>query len=226
MDTKQHLLAGMALSLIANSTLAGGGDWYAGTDVGVTRSDASSANFYRNPDWCSSGYNCTTDHMDTAWQVRAGYNVTDRLAIEGGYADLGETFNGTITDAANPSFAGNGGQKTTALTITAVGKLPLGVSHRWQAYGKTGIANWESKATYRNDSAYTGNTGSTKRGVSPVIGTGVEYTLSNRWTVRAGVERYFNVGERSQLLDWAAPQTLRTVKVDLDAATLGLTYHF
>ena len=202
--------------------------FYIGTSVGLTHSSTHSNDLYIQPNWCNNGsnYQCSTDKNDSTWQVKAGYQVTPHWAIEGSYTDLGNTLASSITKPTLPNFNAQLRQQTQAWTVAAVGKTPIAHNDKWQAYGKVGMSRWASKATYRNDAAYTGNIEDKRHGIDPMIGLGLEYRANAHWSGTVGIDHYFNQGERKPLLNWATPQTLRTQKTDNTAVLLGVAYHF
>lgn len=82
--------------------------------------------------------------------------------------------------------------------------------------GKLGVSRWESKNDWRTtEPSLPVNTNFKEKGTDPVVGIGLEYDVSNQWTVRGGLDRHFNVGKTSV-------GSLGTVEKDVDALTIGL----
>lgn len=83
---------------------------YVGASFGTTSADYSSAR-------CGSdfGVPCQTTENDTGFSVAAGLRLTQSIAIEAGYSQLGEV------QADFASVAGIASFKTTALTLELVG---------------------------------------------------------------------------------------------------------
>lgn len=215
MKTKLALLLGTTL-LVANAAYAGGyagkTGWYVGADVGATRNHSSTSNI----PLCAPGLGaaCKTDRSDSSWQLRTGYNFNERFGVEGAYTDLGNTFNGSATIGAATT---SGSQSTKAWSLSAIGKAPITQNRRLKAYGKVGVARWDSKLT-RNTTGFAGTTFKEK-GTDPVVGLGLEYDVSNQWTVRGGWDRHFNVGKSNNMFT-------NTVEKDVDALTIGASFNF
>jgi len=122
--------------------------WYGGLDVGGSH---------------LSGINTDSvdsfDKSDTAFGLNVGYRLNRNFAVEGAYTDLGKFH---FTSAA----AGDGDLKPTAVSLSAVGILPLQSS--FSLYGKAGIAHTETKALGASD---------TKDGL--LAGAGVMYDFND-----------------------------------------------
>src|ERR1051325_8973006 len=92
--------------------------WYGGIDVGGSH---------------LSGINTDSldsfDKSDTAFDVNLGYRLNRNFAVEGAYTDLGKFH---FSSAA----LGDGDVKPTAVSLSAVGILPLQSS--FSLYGKAG----------------------------------------------------------------------------------------
>ena len=95
--------------------------------------------------------------------------------------------------------------------------MPLGDA---SLYGKAGIYHWDSDARVGSSGSYQKADSS---GTDPVLGLGVEYKMGHQWTARLGWDRYYNVGDKHDLLNSAGVHTLKT---DVDVYTLGLHYDF
>lgn len=101
----------------------------------------------------------------------AGYKFNDYFGIEGQYTGIGK-----VTDNVNGSV------KADALSLTAVGFVPL--NDGFNLYGKLGVASTKSKVsgdlqTY-NDATHTGAT----------YGLGAEYHFDKHIAMRVGWDRY------------------------------------
>lgn len=179
---------------------------YIGLGLGSTNSNARTRNL-TSPNVCNVvGSNCHLDNQDKSWQIQGGYKVSPFMAVEGAYVDLGRTAD--ITDGTL-----RGTQDTKGISLAAVGKVPLGAA---SLYGKAGIFHWDS-------SAQIGTNKTDSSGTDPVLGVGLEYEMSNKWTTRLGWDRYYNIGDKHSMLDSAGPHTL---KADVDVYTIGVYYKF
>jgi OOP family OmpA-OmpF porin len=98
---------------------------YVGLGFGQTTADF--------PD-CSISTTC--DDKDTGFKIFGGYRFNQNFALEGGYADLGEsTF-------SIPGFASGSAEATTIL-LHAVGMIPL--NPQFSIFGKAGLHRWDAK---------------------------------------------------------------------------------
>lgn len=198
--------------------------WYIGADVGATQSSIGNENLV-SPNVCSfGGISCSTDNSGNSWQLRGGYKINEHVAIEGAYTDLGKSKASVAVGPVNIT----GEQKTKAISVSAIGKVPLDQAHRWKAYGKVGVAAWDSDIKMAANVAIPPplNTSSSKSGTSPVIGAGVEYDLSKKVSLRAGWDRYQRVGERAQAVEIIPTPNLRTIDADVDNFSIGATFNF
>ncbi|EIJ35806.1 porin family protein [Thiothrix nivea] len=200
----------------AETAYAGGiGERYLAVDAGITENSDNTDLYYF--DAGSGDY--LAERADQAVGVRAGYRVTDKVAIEAGYVDLGRTF-----DAVEypDGLYGMGEQKTRALTLGVVGSAALG--HQVSAYAKAGVAYYQSKATY-DDVLLPAELKVSDTGFTPTVGLGVGYRLSNHLAVNTGFDYYHELGQREDLFD-NADNSLETVKSSTGVLSLGLGYSF
>ena len=219
MKTKLALIISTTL-LLASSAYAGGyagkTGWNVGADAGVTRNHSEASSLPA----CPAGATCTSavDKTDSTWRARVGYQFNENWGVEGAYEDLGQTYSGSINTSTPTSYSAN--QSTTAWTLAAVGKAPISQNRRLKVLGKLGVSRWESKNDWRSTEATLPvNTNFKEKGTDPVVGIGLEYDVSNQWTVRGGLDRHFNVGKTSN-------GSLGTVEKDVDALTIGASFNF
>ena len=128
-------------------------------------------------DGLPAGVSC--DEKDSAWKVLGGYQFNRNLAVELGYANLGEA-----------SASGGGvtaSVEVTAWDLVAVGTLPI--ADKFSAYGKLGL--------FRSESDLTSNVGvsesESESGLT--FGVGLRYDFTRNLGVRAEWQRYAEVGE-------------------------------
>ena len=214
MKTTLALIIGTTL-LVASSAQAGGyagkTGWNIGADAGVTRNHSNTSNLAP----CTiAGAACSIDKSDSTWRIRGGYQFNENFGLEGSYVDLGKTYSGSGTLCAN-TFSAN--QDTTAWTLSAVGKAPVSQNRRLKVYGKLGASRWESKRDLQVNANPSVRV--KEKGTDPVAGIGLEYDVSNQWTVRGGYDRHFNVGKFNNAISG-------TVEKDVDALTIGASFNF
>lgn len=199
---------------------------YAGVSAGASNSDANTGSLITNPARCSvAGAACSADDSGTGWKIYAGYPLTNKLAVEAEYADLGKVLDGTVVQGGtNDAYS----QKVTGVGLSLLGKVQPLAGKPLSLYGKAGAFHWIDKTDGSFSPAVTGIGTSVSRkesGTAPVLGVGVEYRVAPNWSVRAGWDRYFNVGESSVMLD-EGTSTWRTLKTDVDFYSVGAVFQF
>ena len=126
----KKLMVAATLTLGASGAFAQETGWYGGLDVGSSH---------------LSGINTDSldsfDKSDTAFDVNLGYRLNRNFAVEGAYTNLGKFH--------FSSAAGDGDVKPTAVSLSAVGILPL--QSNFSLYGKAGIAHTETKGLDASD---------------------------------------------------------------------------
>jgi opacity protein-like surface antigen len=152
----------------------------------------------------ASASSSSVDERDATFAAALGYTFNRYVSVELSYADLGEA---TMTSLTNFNFVGNPllapqglrvDQELSAetLAITVLGTYPL--SERWSLFGRGGYGHSESDIDVR--AGFTAP-GSTPTQFSQdfdsddfVVGAGVGYRLSSRWSLRLDYERIFEAG--------------------------------
>ncbi|MBU0655217.1 MAG: outer membrane beta-barrel protein [Gammaproteobacteria bacterium] len=229
---KKFITANIGLTALLGSGFAHAGlsPYYIGVGAGVTNNNGSSSNFC--PTCNGSQYD--TKKRNNAYKVYGGLNLTDTLAVEAELTDLGKTYeldmyrpdNGI---PGNPAERAHATQKTRGIGISAKANRNLG--RRTSVYGKVGAFAWENK----NKMDYTNQVGISEtyktkdRGISPTLGVGIEHEITDRVSVRAGWDHYFNTGKGDQFLHLDSNQNfadLRSVKTDTDMIYVGATFNF
>jgi len=153
-----------ALPTLAMAQARGGNSdlgFYAGASVGQSKSD------------CNGGGSC--DDKDTAYRIFGGYKFHPNIAVEGGYAPLGETsasvLGGNVTAEAN------------AWDIEGVGSWGLG--NNFSVFGKLGFYNAEVKL---------GGVASGKKTTTDLLyGLGGQYDFNRNLGLRLEWSRYSGV---------------------------------
>ncbi len=167
-----------------NAKLAGAGA------AGVTSADSGTANLQ--------------------WRLQLGYKLTDWLAVEGGYIDLGKA-------KYTASYAGGGAVgkwQAGGPDIAALGIYP--VTDSLSFFGKLGVIDAKAKTKFAATGAAAPISGKTSQThVEPIYGLGAMYKLTDNAGVRLEYERVNNVGD-----------SLKTGKADVDIVSLGLSYQF
>jgi OOP family OmpA-OmpF porin len=179
----KRLMVAATLALGASGAFAQETGWYGGLDVGGSH---------------LSGIDVgdSLDKSDMAFDVNLGYRLNRNFAVEGAYTDLGKFH--------FSSAAGDGDLKPTAVSLSAVGILPL--QSNLSLYGKAGIAHTETKAGGPLDSS------DTKDGL--LAGAGAMYDFNRNIYAKAGWDRFDDVGNDA------------TGKGHADLYSLGVGYRF
>jgi opacity protein-like surface antigen len=160
----------------------------------------------------SAGSSDVDDH-DTTFSATVGYTFNRYLSLELSYADLGEatssqtsTFNtfagrGVVTMPVNLRVEQKLNAQTVALSV--LGTLPL--SERWTVFGRGGYGFSDSDVKVRASFSVPGATPSSARqnfnSDDFVVGAGVGFKFSQRWSLRADYERLFEAGAGSVDVD-------------------------
>ncbi|HSO45060.1 MAG TPA: outer membrane beta-barrel protein [Rhodoferax sp.] len=144
----------------------------------------------------------TCDDSDTAWKIYGGLEVNEYLAMEVGYADLGEAkFSGTPSGTA----------EVHGMTMQMVGTFAINPSFSVIGRGGMNFLNLEKNGTIADTP--NNNVGDTD--VAWSLGLGAQYNLSKSVGLRAEWERYFKVGDEDT-----------TGEVDIDLISASIVYTF
>lgn len=210
-------------------------DWYYfGAALGATRHHGDYADQVTRAR--SSDPAPPTDiHIDTdngaAGRIFFGARIAPSFALEADYADLGRLTTHAMWHGVDPVFQFErfGRIKVRAAAISLVASAPL--TARLDIFGRAGAAytwvDYETRGT-AFDRAPDGTISSfpsptppdrSGNGTRGVLALGLQHRFGDRWSVRAEWARYFRLGA-----DFTSLQ--ERGKLDLDLATLGLTYRF
>lgn len=144
----------------------------------------------------------TCEDTDTAWKIYGGLEVNEYIAMEVGYANLGEA-----------KFSGDpyGTAEVHGMTMQVVGTLAL--NPRFSLIGRGGMnfLNLEKNGTI----AGTPNNNVGDTDVAWSLGLGAQYNLSKSVGLRAEWERYFKVGDADT-----------TGEIDIDLISASVVYTF
>lgn len=168
--------------------------FYAGASIGQ-----SSAK-----DFCNglSGPGVTCDDQDTAWKVFGGYQFHPNVAIELGYADLGEA----KASGGGATFT----DKATAWDLTGVGSWSF--ANQFSVYGRFGFYHGEVKS----DASLVGfgSASDSKTTTDITFGLGARYDITRNIGVRAEWQRYADMKDAAD------------GKSDVDVLSIGVVYVF
>lgn len=124
--------------------------------------------------YCDGASGC--EDSDTAWKLFGGYEVIDKISVEGAYLNLGDI----RKDGENSDI--------TAFAAYGVGTLP--VTERFDAFAKVGATYWDSD-----------NTENDETGFGLAYGLGVKMTINETTKLRAEWEKILDVDTGSKETD-------------------------
>ena len=195
---RRVMLSVAALGAMSSAAAAedSGSRWYVTASIAQAHGDIGSAELTST--LRRDGYDVTAqvDHHDRfAWQVRGGYQWTRFLAIEAGYADLGDVeaeITGVIVDA--PSLLARVNERhphaAQGFEAAIVGRLP--VNEIVAVTARAGAWRWESEFNVRSAQFV----GRDRDGVDFIYGAGAQFDVAPRISVHAEWNRYHAQRER------------------------------
>ena len=160
------------------------------------------------------------DTKDSAYGFVVGWRLTEHIALEGGYMDLGtvaykDRSTGLFANTPPPeNWAQNIETSSSGIALSALGILPL--SYRWEVYGRGGvlIANSE-ESVFITDNISSQKASRTQSTFEFFAGAGVSFSLAEIYNIRLEYGRVFDAGD-DKVVDEA----------DVDMATLNVTVSF
>jgi OOP family OmpA-OmpF porin len=165
-------------------------------DTGLYLGAAAGRTTFRGScDGVPAGVNC--DDKDSAFRAFAGYQFTQNVGVELGYADLGRT------ELSVPGF----GIGIKARGVDLVGVLSYPIGQKFGVYGKLGAVRTRVSASAPGFGASDTTTDLT-------YGFGGRFNFTNNLAARLEWQRYQSVG------------TDATGSGNIDLFTLGLLYGF
>lgn len=216
-------LACLSSVALAQSKMGADAGWYVGGHVGRSTTDFNGTDFPS-----VAGASRTTEEHDTAWKLLLGYNFDQNWALEGFYADMGDTKvkYSNLTDGSIPPVTANGEfrMRNDSWGLAVKGTIP--VHQQWDIYGRLG---WTYNRSEMNASftaaggwlpgAVSTGWGADENRSDVLLGVGVEWKPQKNWGIRAEYENY---GEFGNKLD----NYTDTGRTDSDMWTLGVVVRF
>ena len=158
----------------------------------------------------------TRDERDPGFKVLVGHAFNAYLAVEGGYAHLGE-FRVTRHVTAPAVGALNADIRVIGLVIDAVGMVPLGTG--FAGLAKAGAFLSEAKTFRATSGSVTPASGVCSHAIRDEanlkLGLGLQYRFAGNVTLRGEWERYRHVGK---------PGT--TGELDINLYSVGVLLRF
>jgi hypothetical protein len=173
------------------------------------------------------------DSKDSSFGFFGGYRMSEYVAFEGGFMELGDVSYGDVTtgiDHRRDDFDENGEidhsddvigtwnqqirAETRAISLTALGIWPA--TYRSELFVKGGVllssARFKGRISDGNISAPL--TSESKTSIDPVVGVGASYTFADIYAVRLEYQRIFDLGHED------------VDEADADVISLGITVTF
>ena len=201
-----------ALAACANSTVLAQDalGWYGGANVGRTGVTIDDARITSGLAAAGFQTNSISDRdRNTGYKIFGGYQINRNFAVEGGYFDLGKF---GYTASTTPAGTLSGDMRVKGLNLDLVGSLPL--SERFTALGRVGLNYADTRDNFRSTGAVlVTNPNPSESGTNYKLGLGLQYALSEAWSVRGELERYRvkdGIGNRGHI----------------NMASVGLVYRF
>lgn len=183
----------------ANTNMASG--FYATASVGQTRIDDKGLDDLGN-------MGISVDDTDTGYSIGLGYEFNKYVALEAGYANLGE---------ASASYADSRGSANASVEADGYylgPKLTLPVTDKFAIFGKMGLFVWKADGRASGTGAFASPTVSASDdGTDLYFGVGMGYDVTDTLSVKAEWTRFrFDGGESSD--------------TDVDFISAGLVFKF
>jgi OmpA-OmpF porin, OOP family len=208
MQTRKSRFASLTLVIIvlipaaltAPEALASDTGFYVGLDLGVSQYPNNEE--VRAVGLVLSGSGSSLDHEDTAWGVRAGYQLNPYFAVEAGYLDTGDSSGTLASNTPGSSARARFTLSSSGPTLAFVGKWPLG---KWEPYLRLGVLFADTELSFRGTDGTTVLAGTVSENTEEVFGgLGIGYRFTERWHAQAELT-FFD---------------------DVSTATVGFTYRF
>jgi OmpA-OmpF porin, OOP family len=214
---KLSRLIAVALALAAGPALAQNAQTQTGVyligGIGQSMADFNSADYPTE-----DGFERRIDDKDTSWNIGVGYRFHRYVAVELGYANLGEFNVGYTGTGAFAGETANFAYEVSAWKLAAAGIYPI--NEQFSLIGKLGVALSKAEVRATESDGVITETGSASKSRSSLLwGLGAQYDFNRSFGVRAEYENYGNVG--SEATDDAG-----TGRAKVSAFSLNVVYRF
>lgn len=200
---KKTLVALIVLNACAVSTAFAAGDagtWYGGAKFGWSHyADVSGDKGFNEELAPANSFDVDADNVNDG--VFGGYQITNWLAVEGGYDYLGNM-------QYNGNHGANGAKmKSQGLQLSL--KTSYALTDAWDLYGRFGAMGYRAETDVAGHSKF-------ETGVRPLVAAGTEYAFSKNWAGRLEYQWVSNVGNSNQI----------GLSSDIHSLTAGIVYRF
>ena len=200
---------------------------YAGISYAMVEKDATRSVFegeavsiYNAFGFAPQTTTSTFDSKDSAYGFVVGWRLTEHIALEGGYMDLGDvSYRDTsvgLFDNTPPAetWHQNIDSGTSGIALSALGVLPL--SYRWEVYARGGVLlSSSTESIFITDGIGSEKLRASKSGADLLAGVGISFSVVEIYNVRLEYQRVFDAGDNATV-DAA----------DVDLATLNISVSF
>jgi OOP family OmpA-OmpF porin len=167
-------------------------DWanhatYIGAGIGQTRANFEDQSIIRSfqVPGLRTVNSWSSDERDVGYKLFVGKQLSRHFGVEASFFDYGK-FDFNTTTAQGGRLGGTIGYKGVSLDL--LGMMPF--TDRFGAYGRVGMAYTKSAHSFVGDGqAPLGKFGGSDKKLTPKVGLGLEYKLSEALALRAEVER-------------------------------------
>ena len=182
--------------------------------------DAEAVRIYNSFGFSPQTSTATLDSKDSAYGFVVGWRLTEHIALEGGYMDLGDVAykdrsTGLFSNTPPAeNWAQNIETSTSGIALSALAILPL--SYRWEVYARGGVLISNSEeSVFITDGVGSEQGRASDSGFDMFAGAGISFSLAEIYNVRLEYGRVFDVGD-DDLVEAG----------DVDMATLNVAVSF
>jgi hypothetical protein len=200
---------------------------YAGISYAMVEKDSTRSAFenealgiYDAFGFTPTSSSASLDPKDSSYGFVVGWRLTEHIALEGGYMDLGDVVfkdrsTGLFANTPPPEhWAQNIETSTSGIALSALAILPL--SYRWEMFARGGVLISNSEeSVFITDGNQSQKLRANQSGFDLFAGAGVSFSLAEIYNVRLEYGRVFDAGD-DDVLDEA----------DVDMVSLNVTVSF
>ena len=184
-------LAVVVSSGAAHAQSADKAGWYAGLDIGASRSGIKADEIGGALANQGAPGSVSADDSDTMYGINGGYRLNRNFAVEGALTRLG-TFDYSST---MPGDTVSGKFRANAASLAGVGIWP--VTNAFSIYGKAGLAVTDAKLEAASATGATALNNVSHTGTGLLVGAGATYDFAGGYFAKAGWDHYAHVGDAS-----------------------------
>jgi OmpA-OmpF porin, OOP family len=197
MSTRSLFTVLVAAAALASSPAVAQDGWYLGAAIGQSEVKVS----------CGQPGLIGCDDRDSAWRIFGGYQFNGVVAIELGYADLGEPLSAEVRSGFG--FPVHVGAEITAWDLVLLLSAPI---RRFSINFPIGLYYARTESTQLSGGYITRTTSKSNAGLT--LGLGAGFDLTKNLTLRGQLRRYVKVGGENVGED------------DVDLISAGLLWRF